>query len=194
MEEEEVGLPLAAFAMVDAMKKIAKILLYCLPVVVSVCYILSRQEVEQTVSFVWQQKGSYSHVLLLVYVLNFHAIIRAKPWLGFGVEIAKTFAAWIYISICVSVAIVGLIDFTQWLRVPGEPRFKLFIGLFAVAFAGGGLFIFRLKRRFVYGITETTAGLFSAYSILNRIEGFDMPTSLEVWFALLTASVYLVVR
>jgi hypothetical protein len=86
-------------------------------------------------------------------------------------------------------------DFYLWVpRVAGELSWRTVAvyALAAVAFFGIGIlfFYFRLRLRSVYGLLETAAGILIG---VNKFSG-DTSHSTELVIAILTASIYLVVR
>jgi hypothetical protein len=62
------------------------------------------------------------------------------------------------------------------------------------AIVGGAFFVFRLKQRFVYGATETLAGMVIAGHRVSIEPGAGLPSETGFYLAVLTAGIYLVVR
>ena len=88
----------------------------------------------------------------------------------------------------------SLSDLYKWLQSPSLSRggaIALAIG--ATLILGAGLFLFRLKLRAIYGVTEATVGLAVAAHRVS-IESSAAAQDPAFYLALLTAGVYLVVR
>jgi hypothetical protein len=62
------------------------------------------------------------------------------------------------------------------------------------ALLGAAFFMFRLKQRLLYGLTEALAGIAVAAHRVSLERDAGLPTDTGFYFAVLTAGVYLVVR
>lgn len=74
-----------------------------------------------------------------------------------------------------------------------QTQFMVVTGV-AVCAAGCVLFWFRLKQRFLYGLTEIGVGVFLGMHRVTMEQWSGAPTSAGFYLALLTASIYLAVR
>lgn len=86
-------------------------------------------------------------------------------------------------------------DLYAWLPRPsyGKP-ISLFLAGVATGVVGLALFLFRLRFRFVYGLSEVLVGVLVAVHRLTGESSQPGSTSAALYLAILTAGVYLVVR
>lgn len=92
---------------------------------------------------------------------------------------------------------VSVVDFYDWfLRLNPMGNQRQFIGVgAAIIFAlGCAFFWIRLKLRFTYGVIEATVGVALAVHRLSAEQQIGLPADTGFYFAMLTASVYLIVR
>jgi hypothetical protein len=98
---------------------------------------------------------------------------------------------------CYSFAVV-ILDLFQWLvshlsRLSTEGR-SAAAAMAATVVAGGLFFLFRLRYRFTYGITEAIVGVAVAGHRVASDPALLAAENAELYLAILTAGVYLVVR
>jgi hypothetical protein len=74
-----------------------------------------------------------------------------------------------------------------------QDQFTVVAGLMVVS-GGGLLYWFRLKQRFLYGLTEAIAGVLVGMHRVSLEQWSGVPKSTGFYLALLTAGIYLVVR
>jgi hypothetical protein len=74
-----------------------------------------------------------------------------------------------------------------------QDHFTVVVGLMVVG-GGGLLYWFRLKQRFLYGLTEAVAGVLVGMHRVSLEQWSGVPKSSGFYLALLTAGIYLVVR
>lgn len=74
-----------------------------------------------------------------------------------------------------------------------QTQFMVVTGL-TVSVVGYLLFWFRLKQRFLYGLTEAGVGVFVGMHRVTMEQWSGVPTSANFYLALLTAGIYLIVR
>ncbi|WP_386071336.1 hypothetical protein ACFJIW_12075 [Tahibacter sp. UC22_41] len=86
---------------------------------------------------------------------------------------------------------VLVIDFLVWLKSPGIVVFKAIVVGVITLYFGGMLFLFRLRRRGIYGLTEVLSGVLIAGYRFVSDGGMSDPA---LFLVILTAGVYLVVR
>lgn len=93
--------------------------------------------------------------------------------------------------------LAAIIDILQWIALQlSQSGRSAALAATVTAMLGAIFFVFRLKFRFMYGITETMVGLVVAG---NRIgfgvqSEFDGDAAMSLYLAVLTAGVFLVVR
>ncbi|MBV9989066.1 MAG: hypothetical protein JO301_15410 [Chitinophagaceae bacterium] len=88
----------------------------------------------------------------------------------------------------------GIKDAYMWITSSAIPKERaIFLSIITTLFLGVFLWYFRLKRRALYGLTETMIGLTVA-ALRASSEKEDNLNSPEFYLALLTAAIYLVVR
>lgn len=130
-------------------------------------------------------------IVLIAYIVT--NISKGIEWKFIGLLIIALPFAFILGSIEYYSMFVTLKDIFLWIKSPsfsGNGK-VICIALLTLAL-GAGLFYFRLKLRACYGMTEAVVGLIVA---TNKIptEAQDI-TNPEFYLAILTASLYLVVR
>lgn len=89
--------------------------------------------------------------------------------------------------------IVGIKDVFLWIMSPSLSKTSAVIlaSLFTLGL-GSALFFFRLRMRAIYGLTEAAIGIVVAGN--RALTQMDQFTSSDFYLAILTASVYLIVR
>lgn len=85
-------------------------------------------------------------------------------------------------------------NFRNWEVLITQRPIALAFGTIAVLTAGLFFFWFRQRARFVYGVTETLAGVAFALHRLADESVISIPSNNDFYFAMLTAGVYLIVR
>jgi hypothetical protein len=82
----------------------------------------------------------------------------------------------------------------NWEALLSQRPFAIALGALTVFTVGLVFFWFRLRARFIYGISEILAGVaFAVYRLAHEVVT-ALPSDKTFYFALLTASVYLIVR
>lgn len=143
--------------------------------------------------------GRPTHVLVSTTVALIGALLvmraQMKPRLVEGRHVAAGAAAsCIYVLALLGAQCVA-VDLADLSALPSlqRPISGVLLALFVLAI-GGGLFLIRLKLRFLYGITEVAAGVVVALHKVST-EIADIGSVTAGWsLAFLTAAVYLVVR
>lgn len=82
----------------------------------------------------------------------------------------------------------------NWEALIAQRPVALAIGALAVFTVGLLFFWFRLRARFIYGVSEALAGVAFAVHRLSHEPVIALPSDNSFYFAMLTAGVYLVVR
>lgn len=102
-------------------------------------------------------------------------------------------SAFVYYSLGVA-ALAAWDELKNWKDLIAQKTFAIGIGGLVIVAVGLIFFWFRLRFRFIYGITEALAGTAFAMHRLGREPVIGLPSSDDFYFAMLTAGVYLVVR
>jgi hypothetical protein len=155
---------------------------------------------------------------LLFYPLRFGGIFAgiavAVLWAVWFIKRSQTGATshthlqFLVVTLGVSALIVGaavvyyggavvLIDLIRWMQNPsglGEKGQVMAVTAVSTLVIGVVLFFFRLRLRFVYGITEAFIGIVVAVQRVSSEPTAGFPTEAGFYLAVLTAGIYLVVR
>lgn len=99
----------------------------------------------------------------------------------------------LYYSLAV-VLVDAWMNIRNWQILLADRPVALAIGTIAVITAGMFFFWFRLRTRFIYGVSETLAGIAFAVHRLALEPDISRPSDEGFYFAVLTAGVYLIVR
>lgn len=119
---------------------------------------------------------------------------QLKPPVSIGAVVASFMAAVIIAPIYYSAA-VAVRDLYIFLLSPESGRTPtVFITVIMTLGLGIGLFIFRLKARAYYGLTEIMVGVTVAVYRVTTTPGSNLISSTDLYLAVLTAGIYLVVR
>lgn len=139
-------------------------------------------------------------VLMYHDLVNSHKIGKKKES---NDSYTLSFAYYFLPAVASSIIIVGLLmGVTSSVLfifeiITSPNRNPKYIGLIAACFAlimGYALFLFRLKARFFYGVSELLVGLLVAYTQIQSLQKEDQIFHPAFAIPLFTASVYLIVR
>ena len=113
-------------------------------------------------------------------------------WCGLAIVFDVSITLYMYGGIALAY------DSWQWLTTKFDPlasrsQFIFWTGLTTIG-AGLLFFQFRLRQRFIYGLTEACVGVLVAMHRVTMEEWPGVPKSTAFYVALLTAGIYLVVR
>jgi hypothetical protein len=118
------------------------------------------------------------------------AIAVLGPFFAAGAIAAFALMAWHLLSGIPAAAVAGI----GWLHSVTTKAWMVVATVSLTAVTGAAFFIFRLRQRFIYGLTEATAGIVIAAHRMNQEPGVGLPSESGFYIALLTAGIYLVVR
>jgi len=120
-----------------------------------------------------------------------------KPRPSFGICLIVGLIAGVIVqaSALASIAIIAsIIDLFRWIGNLNNPSSRAALASFVVLSLGSLLFYFRLRWRSLYGATEALVGVSVAAHRVIGIQKDPSALDLELFLALPTASIYLVVR
>jgi hypothetical protein len=118
-----------------------------------------------------------------------------KPSVAISVAVGLISSLIIQVSALACISIISsLFDLFRWIGNLNNPSSRAALAGFAVLSLGSLLFYFRLRWRSLYGATEALVGVSVAVHRVIDVKEDQSTPSIELFLALLTASIYLVVR
>ncbi|MBA3680281.1 MAG: hypothetical protein H0W73_03700 [Bacteroidetes bacterium] len=131
---------------------------------------------------------------LIIIIINvFNSGITKKGFKDFAFVLPLIILLLVIAGISNYSIFVGIKDIFLWIKSPSISKTSAIIltSLFTLAL-GSGLFYFRLRMRAIYGLTEAAIGIVVAGN--RALTQMDQFASSDFYLAILTASVYLIVR
>lgn len=162
--------------------------------IISITYCIKTRSLEDFIKY-----GSYTifGIFIVIVLILIIGTIRngfIKPtWKGIFLGVPIIVVLLIFMGISNYAFFVVIKDIFFWLKSPSISKTSAVI-LTALLTLGVGsiLFYFRLRMRAIYGLTEAAIGIVVAGN--RAITQIDQFTSSDFYLAILTASVYLIVR
>ena len=162
--------------------------------IISITYCIKTRSLEDFIKY-----GSYIifGIFIVIVLILIIGTIRngfIKPtWKGIFLGVPTIVVLLIFMGISNYAFFVVIKDIFLWLKSPSISKTSAVI-LTALLTLGVGsiLFYFRLRMRAIYGLTEAAIGIVVAGN--RAITQIDQFTSSDFYLAILTASVYLIVR
>ncbi|MBK9284048.1 MAG: hypothetical protein IPM51_06970 [Sphingobacteriaceae bacterium] len=162
--------------------------------VVSIIYCLNARTWEEIIKYVsYVASGLFIVFFLIIVTSVLRSGITKNDFKSFVYALPLVILLLFFMGLSNYSLFVGIKDIFLWIMSPSLSKTSTVIltSIFTLGL-GSALFYFRLRMRTIYGLTEAAIGIVVAGNrALSQIDQF---VSTDFYLAILTASVYLIVR
>lgn len=162
--------------------------------IIAIIYSINTRSIEDFIKY-----GSYivfgllKVLILIMIIVSIRNGIVKPTWKGLVFGVPLIGLALIFMGISNYSFFVLIKDIFFWLKSPTLSKTSAVVLTSLLTLSvGSALFYFRLRMRAIYGLTEAAIGIVVAGN--RALTQMDQFTSSEFYLAILTASVYLIVR